>query len=536
MALIDHTREQANAPALSDPYRCWVAVIGMGASGSNFFATALNRVITHGLSGDVGFILADARPVSEFGRGIAWSSSQFEGFRANMRLHTIGFKQPLLDRICKAAGLEGLDDPKRLPEDFLFHQRTMIGDCLHQEFQEARTLAEKNGIPLHIESASVQDISRYHRGYSVHYTPEGRRPLQRFADVVVLALGNVPNHPLNDALRGCDNYIYNPWDWDNYKSIQPNSKVAVIGLGPTAIDAILMLADRGVKSIVAYSRTGRMQYPRPHNVPHNLSMVSQAQLESFLEIKKNRGKPGLEYEELYTLLTYEFGSAGACPEWTKARDQSINLSPCDALLKGMVQASKDSKWYSILKALDPITPFIWNAMTEKCRKQYMEELRADHTNLSFGMASGHANRLVNLFQNKQLDVRGGIKQIEHKGGSFIVTNADKAGSINSDEFDVIVNCTGIGSDLRNSNSPLINSLRDKGWLVPHPDGGARVDFDSGQLLDGNGARRGEIYSLVGSLTYGTHLLTHCLWQVWQSGERTAQSILGMLALRLPRPE
>ena len=246
------------------------------------------------------------------------------------------------------------------------------------------------------------------------------------------------------------------------------------------------------------------------------------------------GKRGLSYEQLYTLLTLEFQRAEACEEWKKARNNSRNLPPREALLQGMVDAPKESRWYSVLKALDPITPSIWNAMRPECRKQYMEELRSDHVNLSFGMAAGHANTLEKMFQDKQLEIRGGFRNVEPKDDKFVVTHTEKGGAVASHEFDVIVNCTGIGSDITKSNSPLINSLRERGWLTPHPDGGACVDFETGQLLNEHGKPVGQMFSLVGSLTYGTHLLTHCIWQVWQSSERTAQRIVRMLAERSPQ--
>jgi uncharacterized NAD(P)/FAD-binding protein YdhS len=523
-------KAKSNTPEILDPFRYNIAIVGMGAAGASLFGSLLDRLVELQLSDNVAILLVDARPEKEFGRGIAWSSIQYEGFRANMRLHTIGLKRRLLEKILAAAGHSENTDPKDLPDDFLFHQRQRIGEALHEEYRLQCSRAQEYGIPVQAVSGTVEDISKHNSGWILHV----QNGEQLFAHSVTLALGNVPNYPMNE-LRGKSGYLHNPWDWEQYRTIPEGSRVAVIGLGPTAVDAIVILQKMGFKKIGAYSRTGRMQYPRPHNTSHDLVFLDQSRLEDLIEIRKEQGKPGLPYDTLQSLLTMEFQEAGACEEFSKARKNN-KLAPKESLYAGLQDADKYPKWYSIMKALDPITPFLWNSLDSTAREEYFNELRYDHTNLSYGMASVWARRICEYISSHELTVDAGFQKVSAVGDKFLVTYLPKTegAELTTKEYDFVINCTGIGSRIEDTNSPLLKSLHAKKWVMPHNDGGIRVDFHTGHILGAADKPIGEMYSLVGSLTFGTHLLTHCLWQVWQSSERTAQSIVRSIAASAPR--
>lgn len=521
-----------DSPEIRDPYRHWIAVIGMGAAGASLFSALLDRIIANDMAEKVGFLLIDERPTSEFGRGIAWSSAQHQAFRANMRMHTISFKQRTLERIAKAAEITGFNTYDELTDEQMYQQRIRIGDALHEDFKEDLSRAEGLGIPAVTMSTTVTDLHR--RGIGFCLSSPNQHP--QFANSVVLALGNVPNYPMNN-LRGCNNYLHNPWNWEQYSLIPTGLRVAVIGLGPTAVDAIILLTNKRPRKLVAYSRTGRLQYPRPHNSEHVLTDLSEKFLTDLVETRRLQGHDGIPFDMLHGFLTAEFMRADACAEWQRDLNNS-QKAPRDALYAGLQDANKDSKWYSVLKALDAVTPLIWNSLDDRGRRRYMDELRRDHTIMSYGMASVQARRILGYMENNKLEIRGGAHAVKYDAVSktFKIDLFDKVDVkrlINSDEFDIVVNCTGIGSDVANSNSPLIQSLLVKEWIVPHPHGGICVDFDTGHILNSGQKRVGEFYSLVGSLTFGTHLLTNCLWQVWQSSDRTAQAITRSLAQSTP---
>lgn len=88
-------------------------------------------------------MLIDERDKSEFGRGVAWGSAQSELFLANMRLHTLGLKGGLIEKIKRRAGISESRKDEDLPDDFLFQQRRNIGEVLHEDFIDYIKIAEK---------------------------------------------------------------------------------------------------------------------------------------------------------------------------------------------------------------------------------------------------------------------------------------------------------------------------------------------------------------------------------------------------------
>ena len=520
----------ANAPELHDPYRHWIAIVGMGAAGAGHFRALVERLQNFQLSQNVGILLIDGRPTAEFGRGVAWGSIQHDLFRANMRVHTIGFRKSLIDKISSAIGAP-LDAPEELSDDYLFQTRKVIGDALHDDFVDTLERAEQSGISCLIREANVVDISNFHHGYRL----EDDKANSYFAHTVILALGNVPNYPFK-KFRGYEGYLHNPWAWAEYEKLPADCDVAVIGLGPTAVDSILLLNEQKVKSVTAYSQSGRMQYPRPHNEEYVLHAISTSRIQETKELLEEYGLGGFSYGSLLSMLHEEFVKSNACEGWKIAKTNS-RLPPWEALHNGLADSGKVSTWYSIMKAIDPITPFIWDSLSEVGKEEYKRKDRHDHTNLSYGMASVQARKILSCMEQKKLNIFGGFEGLDHDGEKFVISRADKkSGSSIKKSFDVVINATGIGSDINETINPLVASLRDKGWIKPHPHGGAVVDFNSGQVLNDGKKPIGEIYTLAGSLTYGTHLLTHCLWQVWDSGERTASAVVKNIIRTAPRAE
>jgi hypothetical protein len=311
--------------------------------------------------------------------------------------------------------------------------------------------------------------------------------------------------------------------------------VGVAGLGPTAVDAILFANQKGAKSIVAASRSGRMQYPRPKNDPNSpftLRYLSEACLREQIELKKAGGERGLSYDELMMLIRMEFSEAKACDQLKEVRQIWSEQPAREMLILGKKDADKVQLWYSIMKAVDVDTPFIWNSLNTQAREKYKSSLQTEHQSLSFGMAYKHANTLVSLLDDKKKLFVGkcGDEPQATSQGTFLWNVGGK-----THEVDVLINCTGIGSKPDDFDIEIVKNLMKRGWLVPHPDGGFYVDFNSGQIFkNAEGSERlGEIYVLVGSLTRGTHLLTNCLGQLFASCERTAQHISERIAQLIP---
>jgi uncharacterized NAD(P)/FAD-binding protein YdhS len=395
----------------------------------------------------------------------------------------------------------------------LFRKRKEIGRFLHQDFNNKKNDADQKEIQfLHVRAACIA-IYEYGTGYLVE-TDTGVR---HFAHDIVLALGNSLPSSYHE-LRGHPNYLANPWSWQEYGKINKSYHVGVIGLGPTAIDTILLLNQYGINRITSYSRDGMIQAPRPRSNPYNPKFM---RAEYIAELYKEFG---LTFSQVRQLIHHEFEHAGVpCSDLREALKNAKSRNALTTLHDGLAHCEEDSKWFAVLKSFDDVTPLIWSLLPESDKDKYLSEWRKQHMVVSYGMASVQARRISELLFERVLTIQSGVTAVDPEGNRFVVSYKQN-NSMKKDNVDYVVNCSGIGTNILVSENPLVRFLVENKFLVSHPRGGAYVDFDSGQILNDERLPQGQVYSLVGSLTYGTHLLTHCLGEVMKSATRTAQAI------------
>lgn len=513
----------SNLPQFHDHSRHWIAIVGIGAGGARVFEDFLSQIeLNKFLVTEIGFVLFESQPRSEWGRGIAWGSNQSDLFLANMRLDKLGLPSWIEDEIKRRLGVEGDWDHSKLPDDVQFISRAVVGEFFHDNLNRLCTKARQLGVPVLEVGKRVTDLSRLGRYLVLHEEDK-----QHAVDHVVLAVGNVPKR-LYPELEGRPGFFKNPWRWQDYEQEVRGKDVGILGLGPTAVDSMLLCDQNGAKHIYAASRNDRMQYPRPKNENHVLQTMSVSTLTSFIQQRRAAGKE-FDYSALETMLSLEFDKAGACQGLEKAKDH-LDLDHLRMLQYGSADAVDVQPWFSVMKALDDVTPLIWYNLSDQAKAAYQKELQNIHTNLSYGMAINQADRLIKLFRARRLTI-GTLRKDQP-----VYTKDDKlAMNINGREVvvDVLVNCTGIGSEPEDIRSALVQRLIDLKIAQPlRPYGGFIVDFETGQTLEATTKLpTAKVYSLAGSFTRGTHLLTNCLGQLFASCKRTSSHILRQISDR-----
>lgn len=254
-----------------------IVVVGAGFAGYRFIAESVRLTELQGLTDAVRYVVIDRRPIEQYGRGVAWTGTQSEVLRANMNSATIvlGTDQnnALLTSIEKLQA-------DRNPISTLCQSRKEIGDRIHQDFLRVVQRFADLEIEFHPIEARVASIDKQGIGYSVE-TNDGR---EIFADTVVLAPGHFPSQNFRD-LCDCDGFIESAWDWERLQSIPVGKRIGLLGMGPTAVDAALVLSEHGHKEVHALSRTGLMQYPRPRHSSATLSVISEDLLRSLKQFQ-----------------------------------------------------------------------------------------------------------------------------------------------------------------------------------------------------------------------------------------------------------
>ncbi|WP_213290986.1 FAD/NAD(P)-binding protein [Bradyrhizobium sp. sGM-13] len=507
-----------NSTELDSSYRLnsfqplhWIAIIGVGAGGASYFRQALKKVIADGVASSVGFLLLDVKSIEEQGKGIAWALNQAPFISANMHLPKIGYDPSDPNRLLELLGLQD----NNFSQDASFLSRSEVGKAFSKDLNIHVEIAERAGIPVNRIQGEAARVDRLGRGYAITLSSGEKL----FADTVILGLGHIPSTNYKE-LEGSPMYIGNPWDARSLDAIPSDANVAILGLGPTAVDTINILRANGVKRIHALSRSGCMQYPRPNYGRYELKVLTR---EYITEMANEHG--GLTFMDILRGIGAEYRQAGIDCSGLKRAIANARQRPEKAIPLGLADCQDSSEWFSVFKALDDVTPLIWHLLPEQERTRYKREYRQAHVNVSYGSASKPAKKILEALHDGSLRVSGGLEEgsVHFAHGKYQVSwLAD--GMRRQTGFDCVINCSGIGTDLTKARYPLLGYLLGKGWLVPHPEGGALVDFESGQLLTRERKPVGEIYSLVGSITYGTHLLTHCMDQVVNSARRTSEAV------------
>lgn len=423
-----------------------VVIVGGGFSGATF------GLKLHRQCPDWRIIIAE--PKKNLGRGVAYGACGPDDLlnvpvgRMEIGL-TPSFADWLHSRrgsIADALVESGLD------LNAAFVPRRLFGDYVEERVNEA--LDSKSLVGLSSVRGEVVRLLSDHRGVLL---TDGR---QIKADIVVLAMGNLPPRPP----PGPDAWLYDsgffvpdPWALDAFDDIDPAEALLLIGSGLTSVDVALRLAQRGHRGpMLALSRRGLT--PRTH--------VGGGAWPEFLHDKIPASALAL----------------------TKIVRQQIALA-----------AAQGIAWQRVFDAARPVVPSIWNGWSEFDRRQFLRHLRPRWDIHRHRMAPRVSAALARLERTGALQVVSGrIAGYRPMGRLVEVSLRLRGGAARSFNAGHVINCTGPGGDFARIAVPLIAELRDRKLAVADALG-VGVETRDCAVVDGAGDASSWLFAL-GPLT------------------------------------
>lgn len=281
------------------------------------------------------------------------------------------------------------------------------------------------------------------------------------ADVVVLAIGNLPPHPpahVDPDALGPDLYAADPWAADIADGLTGADEVLLIGTGLTAVDAALLLEAKGFRGrIHALSRRGLT--PRVHD-----PLIA---------------RPGGNKER---------------PSGTMS-----------SLTRSVRRRADGVDWRIAVDELRPQTQRIWQAMDNAGRTRFVRHLRPFWDVHRHRLAPDVVARIDALRMADRLEIIAG--KIEHARRTLarsIQIDYRPRGTDRLAQLTVrrIVNCTGPQGDVTRSEQPIIAQLRARGLI--RPDAlrlGIDVD-DQLRAIGTDGSSHPRLYA-IGPITRGS---------------------------------
>jgi uncharacterized NAD(P)/FAD-binding protein YdhS len=391
-----------------------VVIVGGGFSGA-IFGLKLHRKCP-----DWRIVIAE--PKKRLGRGVAYGACgpdhllnvPVSRMEIGLTPSFADWLQPRRAAIAEALVESGLD----LAAAFV--PRRLFGDYVQERVNEA--LDGKSLVGLTSVRGEVVRLLSDNRGVLL---TDGR---QIKADIVVLAMGNLPPRPPG----GPDSWLYDsgffvpdPWAVDALGDIGPAEPLLLIGSGLTTVDIALRLVQQGHRgALLALSRRGLT--PRTH------------------------------------------AAGGAWPEFLHDKIPASALTLTKIMRQQIALAdSQGIVWQRVFDAARPAVPSIWNGWSEFSRRQFLRHLRPRWDVHRHRMAPRVSDALMKLQNTGALEILPGRIDGYRLAGRLVeVTLRVRGGAARVFKAGHIVNCTGPGGDFAKIAIPLIAELRDRKLAVP----------------------------------------------------------------------
>jgi uncharacterized NAD(P)/FAD-binding protein YdhS len=451
-----------------------VAVIGGGAAAATLMSELLERRSPHPLHVDW---YTGGAPLA---RGIAYgtpSPHHLLNVRAASMSMFAGRPRGFLDF---AQGV----DPGISGSDFL--PRRLYGEYLEGEVQRALQQAAAFGHDVHIVPFPVDALVPETGGVNVMYGEEHAR-----ADAAVLALGSLPPRPLagvaEDVLAS-GRYVTDPWPF--LAAAGPDDRplhVVIIGLGLTAIDVVLHLAERWPNAtFTAISRHGLPPEAHPHTA----------------------SAPTGDSAELIDSMREDPTAHG----WMTRLRETIG---------------QNEDWRTVIDSLRPHSPSLWQLLPTAERSRFLRHARWAWERARHRMPPQVAEALNALETSGRLHrQRGRMQAVDAMadGGLNVTISSKGHDVVQTLHANMVIQTVGLNTDTQRTLHPLICQLVTNGHVASDPLGLGFQAMANGQLLDSDGDAWPNVFA-IGTLLRGTLWESTAMPEIRVQARNLAETLL-----------
>ena len=448
-----------------------IAIIGGGAAGATLLSELIGRRTAAPLHLD--WYTGPGVP----GRGVAYATRS-EHHLLNVRAASMGMFAHRPGGFLEYARR---DDPTIAATDFL--PRRLYGDYLEEETAHALALAKAHGHDVHVVPFAVDAVVPESDGVNVlHGDVETR------VQAAVLALGALPPQALPGVARAAldsGRYVVEPWSFlAESADVPAPRKVAIVGLGLTAVDMLLELSARWPDTgFVAISRHGRL--PETH-----------------------REQIGAPFEDGDVLLA-AMRDAPAVRVWMRLLREACG---------------QHDDWRSVVDGLRPHLANLWGDLSVEERARFLRHARGPWERSRHRMPPRVAARIAELERDGRLQrVAGRIRAVETDGDGLRL-ELDQPGHTDTPlHAELAIQTTGLDTDVRHTPHTLARQLVTNGHVLPDPFGLGCIAGTDGRLHHEGGAWP-RLFAL-GALLRGTLWESTAMPEIRQQARQLADRLL-----------
>jgi uncharacterized NAD(P)/FAD-binding protein YdhS len=304
-----------------------------------------------------------------------------------------------------------------------FLPRAVYGRYLDSLLKEAATRSGRDLPWFHDQALTLKQTDGV-------YSAQLKTGRKIWAKAVVIATGNVPpgDPSIPGLTDGATKYFPFSWSHTALDGLRDSTGVLLIGAGLTSVDLAIALASTGFHGTIhMLSRRGLLPQPHRH--------------------------------------------AGAWPPfWDDRRPRTVRglLRLIRSELRAAAETGAD--WRSVIDALRPVTPEIWQSLPDEERRRFMRHVRPYWDAHRHRVAPEISERLASLAQQGRIQVHAGrISNYREEGNHAVVTyRRRRDGRAEEVNVDRVINCTGPEANWRRIDNSLLSSLFAQRLARPDP--------------------------------------------------------------------
>lgn len=360
-------------------------------------------------------------------------------------------------RWCQAQGLHDQDPESLRPDGARYMRRSdfarYLADTLHAHAQGA-----DNGCCITHCQDEATDARRTVSGWLVHTRTGPVLP----ADVLLLATGNPPLQWPPGLARTCAAHpamIEDAMDADRLKAIDRRARVLVLGGGLTSRDVLATLLRQGHQGpIVVVSRRGLV--PRPQGPV--LPVLANIHLPGVLDTLPG----GVLLDRM----------ANPVPEFLLQAGQPLNVRRLLRALRQRVRQvqAEGQDWFQPFDELRDCLRQLWPQLPVPEKRRFLRRLRVwydvhrfrtvPHTDdwVQQACARGQLVFRAARVQSVQAASSGSALQVQLDCASSLAPAG--ARSSDTEDFEAVINCTGLDTAAGMAANPLLSALTAQGHV------------------------------------------------------------------------
>lgn len=484
-----------------------IAIIGGAASGVAVLDQILMQTLQSEKQRSINEIVVFEKG-EQFARGLAYSTSS-DSHILNMANSTMSLRPDEPEHFTNFLQGTGNENGQG------FAQRKAFGAYIQKHFLTTLQKAAAHGIKVSVKSHS--EVTDVQQSEGVYHLSVAGKERQSF-DKLFLCVGNLAAVTLSE-FNGKAGYHGLPYDIACItKGIPAQEDITLIGSGLTAIDTYLALREAGHEGKITFvSRQGILPKVRGDSEPYQLKHLSPENLSDL----SRGGTVKLSLATIQNLFIREFFAAGITPDFIRTeRNSFAEMSDAEILKRdlGLVGTDENTRYLSVLKAMDDVIGHIWNSLDVADQKAFDKHYKRLWDAYDYPMPEPNARKILLGLERGDLENISGLSGIIHdpQSGEYTIEHANGAAFTTK----YVINATGQNHDITRAHNALLQNLQRYGLIHPHPLGGINVDFDTGQVVRHDNSLSNSLY-VVGSLTRGVHFYTNSLAENVKAAQRAA---------------